>query len=87
MFNINCCTLSVEKTAGKEELHTAVTTNKTDIIDFLRYRSGERRRRALIHGLQEEGEPSGRAQKIHLYQGCNLKIPTPSLLLLLLPRH
>ncbi|KAL3968498.1 20S proteasome subunit beta 2 [Sarotherodon galilaeus] len=42
------------KTAGGE-LYASVSNSH--ITDFLRYRSRERRRRALIHGLQEEGEP------------------------------
>lgn len=67
---------SVAKTAGGE-LYASVSNSY--ITDFLRYRSRERRRRALIHGLQEEGEPCGQAKRIHLHQGCNLKIlTTPS---------
>lgn len=69
------CVISVARTEGKE-LYASVSTSH--IIDFLRYLSRERRRRrALIHGLQEEGEPCGRAQRIHLHHGCNLKILTP----------
>lgn len=70
---------SVAKTAGRE-LYASVSNSH--ITDFLRYRSRERRRRALIHGLQEEGEPCGQAKRIHLHQGCNLKILTTPLLLL-----
>lgn len=68
------------RAAGTRELYSSawLHLHESDITDFLRYRSGERRRRrALIHGLQEEGEPCGRAHRIHSYQGCNLKIQNP----------
>lgn len=77
LFNIDCVVAPVQRRQPANRSFTTAPTYKSDTIDFLRYRSGERRRIALIHGLQEEGEPRGLAQKIRLYRGCNLKIPTP----------
>lgn len=68
--------------AGTRELYSSawLHLHESDIADFLRYRSGERRRRrALIHGLQEEESRADGLRGSIRTKGATLKYKTPSL--------